>query len=332
MAKKKLSVIIPNYNHGRYLPLALEAIVQQSYQPFEVIIIDDGSTDNSRDIIKNYQTKYPYIRSYFNEKNMGAAYTSELLLQMVRGDYIYASASDDFILPHFFSKSMSLLCANPFAGLCSSLRNRIDPHGNKIGIEPSIVAKHSASYLPPEEVKKRLVLHGTWILASTTIYRKKALLEAGGFIKGLHSFSDGLITKVIALKYGACYVPEVLTTKRVLEENFSNICCLDPKLLNQIMTTGYHLMNTRYRDIFPEDYISIFKRQIDYDLLQCKYKNYIASPDTLLLKKGWFKLLNQIVFLQRKLSYFNYNSYFNWFKNIWHHLLFLWIKAKNVKR
>jgi len=64
MDKSTLSVIMSNYNHSRFLPEALDAIVNQSRQPDEFIIIDDASTDNSVEIIQSYASRYPFIKLY----------------------------------------------------------------------------------------------------------------------------------------------------------------------------------------------------------------------------------------------------------------------------
>ncbi len=126
MERPRLSVIMPNYNHGSYITEALEAVVRQSFTPFEFIICDDGSTDNSVEIIQEFADRYPFIRFVKNEKNLGALTTSGRLFELAKGDYIYPAAADDKILPGFFEKSMRLLVEYPQAAICSTLSFIID--------------------------------------------------------------------------------------------------------------------------------------------------------------------------------------------------------------
>src|SRR5471030_1152802 len=97
-----LSVILPNYNHGRYLPRALDALLAQDRPADEIIVVDDGATDDSLDIVSRYAEEYPSIRALKNPKNMGVIVTLTRGLQAARGKYVYFGAADDFVMPGFF--------------------------------------------------------------------------------------------------------------------------------------------------------------------------------------------------------------------------------------
>src|SRR6185436_11843228 len=99
-----LSIIIPNYNHGHCLPVAVNAILQQSAQPLEVIIIDDGSTDQSVEIIQELARRHPVIQFHHNEKNEGVLFTINRGIDLARGEYVFSSSADDEILPSFLEK------------------------------------------------------------------------------------------------------------------------------------------------------------------------------------------------------------------------------------
>src|SRR6267378_1457403 len=104
-----LSVVVPNYNHARYLPTCLKAILAQSVTPIELIVVDDASTDNSIEVIKQFVTQNPLVRLVQNEKNMGVALTQNRGLTLARGEYIFMQAADDEVLPGLFEKSLRLL-------------------------------------------------------------------------------------------------------------------------------------------------------------------------------------------------------------------------------
>jgi glycosyltransferase involved in cell wall biosynthesis len=92
---KKLSVVINNFNYGRFLSQAIESVLDQSPQPWEIIVVDDGSTDSSTDIIKNYTGR---IKSIFKE-NGGQASAFNAGFNAATGDWIWFVDSDDILLP-----------------------------------------------------------------------------------------------------------------------------------------------------------------------------------------------------------------------------------------
>ena len=100
----KVSVIVPNYNHAPYLRQRLDSIINQTFRDFEVIVLDDASTDNSREIIQTY-AHYPQLRFLFNGTRNGSAFKQwQKGLESARGEYIWFAESDDCASPHFLSK------------------------------------------------------------------------------------------------------------------------------------------------------------------------------------------------------------------------------------
>ena len=83
-----MSVLLCNYNHARYLPDSLSAICTQTRLPEEVIVLDDGSTDNSLEIIEGFARRYPFIRVLKNETNRGLLYSINRALKEARCDFI----------------------------------------------------------------------------------------------------------------------------------------------------------------------------------------------------------------------------------------------------
>jgi len=146
MTKKTLSVVIPNYNYGHYIGRMLESIFNQSFPATEVVVMDDASTDDSVSVIRGLMKKYPNLRLIQNEKNIGPIPSGRRLIAAASGDYVFPCASDDWILPGFFEKSMKLLAQFPQAGLCCSDCEVFD--GNKY-IKNNKYLSNKAAYLPP---------------------------------------------------------------------------------------------------------------------------------------------------------------------------------------
>ena len=97
--KPLISVILPSFNRGHLLPRALDSMLKQTYNNWELIIIDDGSTDQTEAVVKPYSSKYTSIRYYKMDKNVGACVARNFGLQKAAGEYITFLDSDDEYLP-----------------------------------------------------------------------------------------------------------------------------------------------------------------------------------------------------------------------------------------
>jgi glycosyltransferase involved in cell wall biosynthesis len=257
-----LSVVLPNYNHAKYLPAALEAILSQQYLPREIIILDDASTDNSLEILNSFKNKCSLIRIIKNEHNLGAVCSANRLLECATGEYIYFGAADDLILPGLFEKSMRMLADYPEAGLCSSLARLIDESGHDIELYQSRIVSRQTRFIPIEECRSILEKHGGWFVGSTTIFKKKALIEAGGFNPDFGPFVDGFTQQVIALRDGVCFIPEPLACWRILSSGYSQKTRLNIEQNFQFLSKITHEMTTTYHDLFTPKYTKKYRREI----------------------------------------------------------------------
>src|SRR5215472_4105163 len=108
----KVSVIIPNYNHARYLQQRIDTVLGQTFQDFEVILLDDCSTDESRSIISEY-AKDPRVRTEFNEVNSGSTFKQwNKGVRLARGEYVWIAESDDYADKRFLEKLVYRLDAD----------------------------------------------------------------------------------------------------------------------------------------------------------------------------------------------------------------------------
>ena len=97
MQKYKFSIIIPVYNTEKYLEKCLDSIINQSYQNMEIIVVNDGSTDNSKDILFTYQNKYPKLINVYEKINGGLSDARNYGVSKASGDYLLFVDSDDYI-------------------------------------------------------------------------------------------------------------------------------------------------------------------------------------------------------------------------------------------
>ena len=114
--KPKVSVIVPIYNTAKYLPKCLNSIIRQTYQNLEIILINDGSTDNSSKIIRQYAKKDPRIQ-VINQKNAGQSSARNSGLQKATGKYISFIDSDDEVSPLFIEHLITPFLSSPNTSL-----------------------------------------------------------------------------------------------------------------------------------------------------------------------------------------------------------------------
>lgn len=171
----KVSVIIGIYNVGDTLEEALNSIFLQTFQDFEVILCDDGSSDNTLEIAKRYQQKYPNkVILLENETNMGLNYTLNRCLKHVRGEYVARMDGDDISFPTRFEKQVQFLDEHRGFAIVSSPMIFFDENGEfRIG--------KAIEY--PE--KKDFVVGNPFCHAPVMI-RTDALLKVGGYTINRH--------------------------------------------------------------------------------------------------------------------------------------------------
>ena len=128
-----VSIIIPNYNHALFLKRRIESVLSQTYQNTEVIILDDYSNDESRSIIKEYESHPKIVNIVFNTSNSGSTFKQwNKGVQMAKGDYVWLAESDDEASPYFIEKLMNYILTNNLA-LAFSNSNTIDNQNNITG-------------------------------------------------------------------------------------------------------------------------------------------------------------------------------------------------------
>ncbi|MBI2901278.1 MAG: glycosyltransferase family 2 protein [Planctomycetes bacterium] len=248
MTTPTLSVVMPNYNHGRYLKETLQALFDQSWPASEVIVIDDASTDDSVAVIESFLPRNPALRLLRNDRNRGAAFSVNRGLQIAAGDFIYPASSDDRVLPGLFEESMRLLTRHPQAGLCCS-----DPawFNEMTGRMSTSVYEWAAvpTYLPPADVAARVT--NAHIAGHTSVLRRAALLEAGDYRPELRWHSDWFAVHVIAFRHGVCYIPKALAWLRMSPGSYSSRR-RRWRLQRRVLVDMLDLLKSdEYRDVLP---------------------------------------------------------------------------------
>ena len=103
---KLITVIIPCYNIEKYIERCIQSVEEQTYKNIEIIAVDDGSKDNTVQILEKLQNKYSNLKVFKNDKNKGAAYARNLAIRKSKGEYIGFIDSDDYIVKDYYEKLM----------------------------------------------------------------------------------------------------------------------------------------------------------------------------------------------------------------------------------
>lgn len=133
MGLPTVTVFIPCYNAERFIAEAIDSILNQTYQDFEILIIDDGSTDKSRDILDYYLQKDDRIRVLYNQCNRGVGYTRNRGVKEAKGKYLATMDADDIAVSTRLEKEVDYLERNKAVGAVGGCAYFIDERGRKIG-------------------------------------------------------------------------------------------------------------------------------------------------------------------------------------------------------
>lgn len=225
-----LSVVIPFYNHKQYLDECLQAIVTQSRVPDECLIIDDGSTDHSESLLQEYCAKYPFIKVFRNEKNLGVHATVNRGVELAKGDWVVLSAADDQILPGFFEECMKAVATAPEIGLCCGDFCTFEDQKPYRFTTIRVLPVRHAIVLSPQEVVTLSRTMDFVIGSNASLYRRDLLLRYGLYDASLKSLADVYLCYQIALRHPICYLPKPLSAYRYVAQCYGNQIRLNFKL------------------------------------------------------------------------------------------------------
>ena len=276
-----LSVVLPNYNHAQYLPRALDALLSQGQPPREIIVVDDCSTDGSRDIVERYSTRHRSIRLLTNERNVGVIPTLSRGLGEVRGQFIYFGAADDYVLPGFFETAIDALQKYPQAGLFFGDANLVDGEsGNFLGTRPPVRPRYSAGFANAATVAKLLQRNDNYVLTGAAVLRRDAIISAGGFQNELSTFADGYLVRKIALMRGFCYAPMAVMTWCAFADSVSRTTSTHPERAKQLLATISSRLATD--PAFPDWYADAFKRRWHFSTARLALEENPPNRDLLM--------------------------------------------------
>lgn len=246
MEKPLVTVFIPVYNCEDYIAGSLESILNQTYDNLEVLLVDDGSTDNSVDVIKTY--KDDRIRLVSNEKNMGIPYTRNVGLREARGKYMVIMDSDDISVPERVETQVNYLEENPEIDAAGSFYYRVQNNFRR---------KIRRKYTKPDAVKIYLMFFNPLANPSTAV--RKSTVEQYNLQYNLDYFvaQDYEFWIQLSKVGNISIIPEFLLEYRTGHESVTK------KAKREKLDQRKQLINGIHQDILDHYHIPLSKEEME---------------------------------------------------------------------
>jgi len=228
----RVSVIVPAYNAAVYLPFAIDSVLAQTYSDWEVVIVDDGSTDHTRAVVDSYRPKLQDRLHYIHQPNRGLPAARNTGIRAAHGEFIALLDADDVWLPHRLERGVAAMDADPSAGLVHARVVRINAQGTVTGelkVEPEYMSGGIARHVYTRRAH---------IVCPTVLFRRSCLQTAGWFDESMQATEDRDLWFRIALRYKVAYINEVLAYYRLSPSSMTSN--LDRMLQAQLYFVAKH--------------------------------------------------------------------------------------------
>lgn len=274
-----VSIIIPSYNHIRYIRQTIESVHNQTYHPIELFVIDDGSTDGSQMLLEQLKEEFHF--SLICRENKGLVYTLNQALVLAKGDYICVVASDDIFHPSKIETQVQFMLQNSEYAMCFGKMRIIDEFGNFIKNLKSKAAKSGNIFYD--------IYGKNFITAPTVMIKKEVLIEMGGY-SDKYTIEDYPLWLKVAQNYTIGFIDTYLVDYRIHGSNMSG------NLLKSIIQTEKVLVDFNIDTVTQKKLSHIYFRWF-CDLSKTDHLEYIrhcmvkAFPNAFYKPRFWTSAL-----------------------------------------
>ena len=309
--KKTIGVVIPNRNDAKYLSKCIKSIISQKVYPDEVIILDDNSTDNSIEVIKNEIKNHHFFKLIKNKYQLGAIENSNKGLSLCTTDYVLFLGANDYIYSNFIKDFINTInYFNNDFGVFSGLINQVDERDKLIKKVNSPIISTKQIFLGSDKCIKYFNRLGSWLTGQSIVYKRSYLQEAGGFDVRMGGLNDLFSAVNLACTYGAIFVPKVFSAMRIHPHAFLEDTLLDHnkiKLIFKIIEAEGPIINSK---IFNERLNKKIFKRIKSAVFNTALKNnrsfdYLISNKLILLILAYTPT--------KKIRFLIGTFYFRWF-------------------
>lgn len=210
-----VSVCVPTYNRARFLAASLESILRQSFPDFELLVVDDGSTDETPTVVEKFSD--PRLTYHRNDRNLGQIENLNRCIELARGEYVCICHDDDVYAPRILEREVEMLSHNPTAGLVHTAVWVLTEEGR-------VRRVHRVSdrdYVRPGRESFVTYLRSAHDIVFSTAMVRRSCYAAVGRFDPRFILADGDMWHRIALDFDIAYIAEPLAGYRVHRESAS---------------------------------------------------------------------------------------------------------------
>ena len=208
----KVTVVIPNYNHAQFLDQRIQSVLNQTYNDFEVLYLDDASTDNSSEVFAKYADD-PRVRSIINQANSGSPFPQwNKGVREAKSEYIWIAEADDYADDTLLEKLIAQLDQHPSVGIACCPSWSVDEAGEKHGCSADWLTRLDFQRWKTDfvndgrdECRRFMVLANTIPNASAVVFRRDVYLTAGGADEDMRYGGDWLLWAKMLLHADIAY-------------------------------------------------------------------------------------------------------------------------------
>lgn len=229
----QISIVIPAYNCDRYIGQAIESILNQTYSAYEIIVVDDGSQDNTREALQPYSQHIHYVY----QQNQGVSVARNHGLNLARGEFIVFLDGDDTFLPDKLTTQLAVFEAQPQLGLVQSGWRRVNQQGE------TLMDATPWDYVPELNLEMWLRWKPLGTMG-TLMFRRDWLLKVEGFEAGLaHGEDVDLILRLALLGCESAWLRQSTVCYRQHDRNTMRDGISQAKSINYVLDKFFNLPN-----------------------------------------------------------------------------------------
>lgn len=235
-----VSVVTPTYNRAGFLPTAVSSVLAQTMHDIELIIVDDGSVDDTRTVLEPFLTDHR-IR-YFYQENQGQSRARNFALEKANGEFVAFLDSDDAWSPEKLEKQLAIFQSDPGIDVVHGDEAIIDEHGDVVSLDN--MKRHSGRIT-------RQLLADNSVSITTALVKRRCFEEMGGFDASLEVADDYELWLRFSARYWFHYEPGIVACYRVMADQISTDkrrrFSANERIINEFLARYGHCLSRRDR-------------------------------------------------------------------------------------